>query len=86
MTETSIQGYCTHHAAQPLSPTRKGDIPVSDHQPAAHSVDGGEDRPIPVMQEIYDNIWFLFMLSMTIVLVSYIIWGLIDMLSFPTLP
>lgn len=59
---------------------------MPDQQPTVQSVDGQEDRPIPVMQEIYDNVWFLFALSMTIVLVFYIIWGLIDMLSFPTLP
>lgn len=45
-----------------------------------------EEERIPVMQEIYDNIWFLFFVSVTIILLSYIIWGLVDMLSIPTLP
>ena len=45
-----------------------------------------EEAPIPVMQEIYDNIWFLFLVSGVIILVSYIIWGLIDLLGHPTLP
>ena len=47
--------------------------------------ESGDDR-VPVMQEIYDNIWFLFLISGVMVLVSYIIWGLIDLLSTPTLP
>lgn len=37
-----------------------------------------EEEPVPVMQEIVDNIWFLFLVSGVIILVSYIIWGLID--------
>lgn len=45
-----------------------------------------EEEPVPVMQEIYDNIWFLFLISGVIILVSYIIWGLIDLLGHPTLP
>lgn len=44
-----------------------------------------QDR-VPAMQEIFDNIWFLFLVSGVIILVSYIIWGLIDMISVPTLP
>ncbi len=46
----------------------------------------GDDGRMPVMQEIYDNIWFLFLVSGVIILVSYIIWGLIDLLNTPTLP
>ncbi|MBI4213377.1 MAG: hypothetical protein HY534_03640 [Chloroflexi bacterium] len=40
---------------------------------------------VPVMQEIYDNIWFLFLVSGVIILVSYIIWALIDLINVPTL-
>lgn len=47
---------------------------------------GGEQEPrVPAMQDLYDNIWVLFLVSLLIVLVSYIIWGLIDMLSRPVL-
>ena len=42
-----------------------------------------EDEPVPVMQEIFDNIWFLFLVSGVIILVSYIIWGLIDLVNTP---
>ncbi len=45
-----------------------------------------DDGRMPVMQEIYDNIWFLFLVSGIIILVFYIIWGLIDLLNTPTLP
>lgn len=45
-----------------------------------------QEGPVPVMQEIYDNIWFLFLVSGVIILVSYIIWGLIDLVNKPTLP
>lgn len=41
---------------------------------------------VPVMQEVYDNIWFLFLVSGAIILVSYIIWALIDLVNVPTLP
>jgi len=46
----------------------------------------GEQGPrVPALQDLYDNIWVLFLVSLLIVLVSYIIWGLIDMLSRPVL-
>ena len=44
-----------------------------------------EDERVPVMQEIYDNIWFLFLISGVVILVSYIIWGLIDLVNVPSL-
>ncbi|MBI4312832.1 MAG: hypothetical protein HY681_13780 [Chloroflexi bacterium] len=60
------------------------------NQQAQMPADSGQrpdgDEPIPVMQEIYDNIWFLFLVSGVIVLVSYIIWSLIDLVNRPTLP
>jgi hypothetical protein len=59
---------------------------MADHDVEAQKSNERREGPIPVMQEIYDNIWFLFMLSIGIVLISYIIWGLVDMLSIPTLP
>ncbi|MBI4307552.1 MAG: hypothetical protein HY684_01965 [Chloroflexi bacterium] len=45
-----------------------------------------EEERVPVMQEIYDNIWFLFLVSGVIILVSYIIWALIDLVNVPTVP
>ena len=45
-----------------------------------------EEVRIPVLQEIYDNPWFIFVLSLGIVLISYIIWGFVDLLSVPVLP
>ena len=46
----------------------------------------GDAEQVPVMQEIFDNIWFLFLVSGVIILVSFIIWGLIDLVNRPTLP
>ncbi|MBI2941265.1 MAG: hypothetical protein HYY04_12595 [Chloroflexi bacterium] len=51
---------------------------------ALHSGNKSETR-IPAMQGIYDNIWLLFLVSLLVVLVAYIIWGLIDMISRPVL-
>jgi hypothetical protein len=53
--------------------------------PTGEANDRGEE-PIPVIQEIFDNIWLLFLVSATIVLVSYIVWALIDLVNIPTAP
>ena len=45
-----------------------------------------EAGPLPVMQEIFDNTWFLFLVSGVVVLVSYIIWALVDLLNVPVAP
>ena len=54
-------------------------------QPGSSNRGDTGDR-VPVMQEMFDNIWLIFLMSGVIVLVSYIIWGLVEMLSVPTLP
>jgi hypothetical protein len=43
------------------------------------------DEPIPIMQELFDNIWLLFLVSVVIVLVSYILWGIIDLVNIPVI-
>ena len=48
--------------------------------------DGGNEERVPVMQEVFDNIWFLFLVSGVIILVSYIIWALIGLLNTPVAP
>lgn len=45
-----------------------------------------EAGPLPVMQEVLDNTWFLFLVSGVVVLVSYIIWALVDLLNVPVAP
>lgn len=40
---------------------------------------------IPLLQDVYDDIWLLFFLSGVILLVGYGIWGLIDILRLPTM-
>ncbi len=47
--------------------------------------DSPKEGRIPVMQEIYDNVWFLFLLSLGIILIFYIIWGLIDLVNVPVI-
>ena len=57
------------------------------HQESSdHATGDQSDEPVPVLQEIYDNIWLLFLVSAVIVLVSYIIWAMIDLVNIPVLP
>ncbi len=44
------------------------------------------DEPVPVLQELYDNIWLLFLVSSVIILVSYVIWAMIDLVNIPVAP
>lgn len=48
--------------------------------------ESGETPRIHPVQEMMDNIWFIFFASGVIILVFYIIWGLIDLVGRPTLP
>ena len=54
-----------------------------------HATESGDidrvDEPIPIMQEIFDNIWLLFLVSVVIILVSYIVWGIIDLVNVPVI-
>lgn len=48
------------------------------------TADGGEhQRPIPLGQLVYDDLFLLFTLGIVITLVSYTIWGLINLASTP---
>ena len=40
---------------------------------------------VPLIQDIYDDIWLLFFISGVILLVGYAIWGLIDSLRIPVM-
>ena len=44
---------------------------------------GGEHEPIPVMQRILDNPFLLLFLGVTIPAVSYIIWGIMEIVQIP---
>lgn len=48
--------------------------------------EGPPERRVPAMQEIMDNIWFIFLLSGVLTLVLYIVWGLIDLSGRPVMP
>ncbi len=49
--------------------------------------DAHEER-IPLMQRLYDNIWLLLVVGMTVMLVVYTGWGIWEVISMPqaTLP
>lgn len=39
---------------------------------------------IPVLQQIYNRIWLLAILALIFFFVTYVGWGLVDILSVPT--
>ena len=46
----------------------------------AHS--GASDPPL--LQRLYDNIWLLAVASLVFFALSYVGWGLLDLLTLPT--
>jgi len=44
------------------------------------------DEPIPVMQRMLDNPFLLLFLGVTIPTVSYIIWGVMEIVTIPIAP
>jgi hypothetical protein len=58
---------------------------MAEQQPSEPGEVNRVDEPIPIMQEIFDNIWLLFLVSVVIVLVSYILWGIIDLVNIPVI-
>jgi hypothetical protein len=42
-----------------------------------------EDEPIPMMQRMLDNPFLLLFLGVTIPTVSYIIWGVMEIVTIP---
>ena len=59
---------------------------MEEQQPSGSVGSERDEEPVPIIQELFDNIWFLFFVSAVIVLVSYIIWGMIDLLSVQVSP
>lgn len=57
-----------------------------DEHEAGAAADQPDSQRAPLMQEIFDNLWLLFLVSMAIVLISYLAWGLIDLVNVPRLP
>ncbi|HXF69222.1 MAG TPA: hypothetical protein VNK89_05405 [Thermoflexus sp.] len=45
-----------------------------------------EKERVPLGQAIFDELFFLFLLSLLISLVLYNVWGLMDLLRTPLLP
>ncbi|MFU8878398.1 MAG: hypothetical protein ACNA7E_09665 [Wenzhouxiangellaceae bacterium] len=45
-----------------------------------------QDEPIPVMQRMLDNPFLLLFLGVTIPTVSYIIWGVMEIVTIPIAP
>lgn len=46
------------------------------------STDPVEDD-VPIMQKIFDSIWFLAGLAIIFFMLSYVVWGFIDLLTIP---
>lgn len=46
------------------------------------------EEPVPLMQRLYDNIWLLLIVGMTVMLVVYTGWGMWEVMTMPeaTLP
>lgn len=59
---------------------------MAEHDATTPQPPPPQDERIPVMQEIFDNIWFLFLVAVIVLLVSYLAWGLIDLINVPALP
>lgn len=38
---------------------------------------------VPIMQKIFDSIWFLAGVAIIFFMLSYIVWGFIDLLTIP---
>lgn len=47
---------------------------------------GPEGDQVPRMQALYDNLWFLFAISLAVILISYLAWGFIDLIRVPPAP
>ena len=53
------------------------------NQSGQESSGGAEHEPIPVMQRILDNPFLLLFLGVTIPAVSYLIWGIMEIVQIP---
>lgn len=45
--------------------------------------DTNEDQPLPLMQRVLDNPFLLLFLGVTIPTVTYIIWGVMEIVTIP---
>lgn len=45
------------------------------------NTDSGESRPWP--QQLYDSIWLLAGVAILFFVLSYVVWGLVDILTVP---
>lgn len=41
------------------------------------------DEDIPTIQKLFDSVWFLGGVAIVFFVLSYIVWGLIDLLTIP---
>jgi hypothetical protein len=46
----------------------------------------GPEREIPVMQRILDNPFILLFIGITVPTLTYIIWGIMELISIPIAP
>lgn len=48
--------------------------------------DKQENEPVSKWQKVFDNIWFLFVMSLLVSTVIYNAWGIYDLLHVPLAP
>lgn len=54
-----------------------------EHAPKPDSASDDAQEPIPMMQRMLDNPFLLLFLGVTIPTVSYIIWGVMEIVTIP---
>jgi len=52
--------------------------------PSPTSPDAGSDDSRPWPQKLYDSIWLLAGAAFVFFVLSYVVWGLVDILTVPT--
>ncbi len=52
--------------------------------PGVGNSSSGDD--VPFMQQLLDNMWLLLIIGILSPTVLYLVWGVVDILSIPSLP
>lgn len=59
-----------------------GQTESEDESPAVSTDDSSPEEP-PVIQQIFDSIWLLAGVAIVFFVLSYIVWGMVDLLTIP---
>lgn len=66
-----------------MSQTSPGDGEADPAQPRSGSPAGDPDASIPWQQRLYQKVWLWAVAAILFWLVSYVIWGWVDLLILP---